>query len=289
MNKECGYGGTGRRARLRIWWGTPCRFDSCYPHYRKLLEFYIPGAFFYISGVIFTFHRGKTYVTISVTDSCLTITDGHFCITQKEGDSLMGITCGNRYGVFPLWKRLIACVMIVLALSVFEGDGAYQEHLKIPVGYCSAGGRQLVNERLDEECFEKNGFLPVIYMYDSTPEMMDALAEDEISVALVDEAELTFDNKMTDNRIILWLKIDNKYNTLVCVRKHFLEEHLGTAARFTKACSKESPGNIEVIPFKEWVAALTKDGYNAEALMPYMAPDFADEMGEERRFEVSEF
>lgn len=21
--------------RLRIWWGTPCRFDSCYPQYAR--------------------------------------------------------------------------------------------------------------------------------------------------------------------------------------------------------------------------------------------------------------
>ena len=28
----CGRGGTGRRARLRILWLTPCRFNSCRPH-----------------------------------------------------------------------------------------------------------------------------------------------------------------------------------------------------------------------------------------------------------------
>lgn len=29
----CGYGGTGRRNRLRIYWRlSPCRFNSCYPH-----------------------------------------------------------------------------------------------------------------------------------------------------------------------------------------------------------------------------------------------------------------
>ena len=28
----CGYGGIGRRARLRIWYPTMCRFDPCYPH-----------------------------------------------------------------------------------------------------------------------------------------------------------------------------------------------------------------------------------------------------------------
>ena len=29
----CGRGGTGRRARLRILWLTPCRFNSCRPHH----------------------------------------------------------------------------------------------------------------------------------------------------------------------------------------------------------------------------------------------------------------
>ena len=31
--KICGRGGTGRRARLRILWVTPCRFNSCRPHH----------------------------------------------------------------------------------------------------------------------------------------------------------------------------------------------------------------------------------------------------------------
>ena len=47
-------------------------------------------------------------------------------------------------------------------------------------------------------------------MYDNEAEMMDALAEEEISIALLDGNEIVFDNKMTDNRIILWLKIDNQ-------------------------------------------------------------------------------
>ena len=41
-------------------------------------------------------------------------------------------------------------------------------------------------------------------MYDNEAEMMDALAEEEISIALLDGNEIVFDNKMTDNRIILW-------------------------------------------------------------------------------------
>ena len=32
FQKLCGRGGTGRRARLRILWFTPCRFNSCRPH-----------------------------------------------------------------------------------------------------------------------------------------------------------------------------------------------------------------------------------------------------------------
>ena len=43
MFVKCGRGGTGRRARLRILWVTPCRFNSCRPHQiggflRKILE-----------------------------------------------------------------------------------------------------------------------------------------------------------------------------------------------------------------------------------------------------------
>ncbi len=32
--RTCGYGGIGRRARFRFWWATPCRFKSCYPHWK---------------------------------------------------------------------------------------------------------------------------------------------------------------------------------------------------------------------------------------------------------------
>ena len=58
-------------------------------------------------------------------------------------------------------------------------------------------------------------------MYDNEAEMMDALAEEEISIALLDGNEIVFDNKMTDNRIILWLKIDKsiRYRYLRA-RKH---------------------------------------------------------------------
>ena len=32
-NKKCGYGGIGRRARLRGVWVKPCQFKSGYPHH----------------------------------------------------------------------------------------------------------------------------------------------------------------------------------------------------------------------------------------------------------------
>ena len=37
ITKICGCGGIGRRARLRIWCPTTCRFDSCHPHQQKSL------------------------------------------------------------------------------------------------------------------------------------------------------------------------------------------------------------------------------------------------------------
>jgi hypothetical protein len=36
LNCECG--GIGRRARLRIWWGNPCEFESRLSHQRKILS-----------------------------------------------------------------------------------------------------------------------------------------------------------------------------------------------------------------------------------------------------------
>ena len=45
INKQCGYGGTGRRADFRCQWGDSCRFEFCYPHHIKLLEM---GAFLFL-------------------------------------------------------------------------------------------------------------------------------------------------------------------------------------------------------------------------------------------------
>ena len=41
----CGYGGTGRRNRLRIYWRlSPCRFNSCYPHQKTaVISFLLIG------------------------------------------------------------------------------------------------------------------------------------------------------------------------------------------------------------------------------------------------------
>ena len=34
--------------RLRIWWGTPCRFDSCYPHFLKARADHILFSAFFV-------------------------------------------------------------------------------------------------------------------------------------------------------------------------------------------------------------------------------------------------
>ena len=119
----------------------------------------------------------------------------------------------------------------------------------------------------------------------SVDDDLDALAEEEISIALLDGNEIVFDNKMTDNRIILWLKIDNQYDTVICVRKHLMEENLNTAICFTKACTDENDGNVKVVPYLQWLDYLRTAGYAEEDVMPYLAPDFVDEMLEERHFD----
>lgn len=90
---------------------------------------------------------------------------------------------------------------------------------------------------------------------------------------------------MTDNRIILWLKIDNQYDTVICVRKHLMEENLNTAICFTKACTDENDGNVKVVPYLQWLDYLRTAGYAEEDVMPYLAPDFVDEILEERHFD----
>ena len=188
-------------------------------------------------------------------------------------------------GMAVVWKRVRALAVFLLVLSMLESDGIEQEIMRISIGYCAEGGSRLVSYGLEEDRFEDQNFIPVIYMYDNEAEMMDALAEEEISIALLDGNEIVFDNKMTDNRIILWLKIDNQYDTVICVRKHLMEENLNTAICFTKACTDENDGNVKVVPYLQWLDYLRTAGYAEEDVMPYLAPDFVDEMLEERHFD----
>ena len=50
--------------------------------------------------------------------------------------------------------------------------------MRISIGYCAEGGSRLVSYGLEEDRFEDQNFIPVIYMYDNEAEMMDALAEE---------------------------------------------------------------------------------------------------------------
>ena len=85
-----------------------------------------------------------------------------------------------------VWKRLRALAVFLLVLSMLESDGIEQEVMRISIGYCAEGGSRLVSYGLEEDRFEDQNFIPVIYMYDNEAEMMDALAEEEISIALLD-------------------------------------------------------------------------------------------------------
>ena len=113
-------------------------------------------------------------------------------------------------GMAVVWKRLMALAVFLFVLSMLDSDGVEQGSLRIPIGYSAEGGSRLVSYGLEEDRFENQNFIPVIYMYDNEAEMMDALAEEEISIALLDGNEIVFDNKMTDNRIVLRQKNDNK-------------------------------------------------------------------------------
>ena len=130
--------------------------------------------------------------------------------------------------------------------------------MRISIGYCAEGGSRLVSYGLEEDRFEDQNFIPVIYMYDNEAEMMDALAEEEISI---------------------------QYDTVICVIKHLIEENLNTAICFTKACTDENDGNVKVVPYLQWLDYLRTAGYAEEDVMPYLAPDFVDEMLEERHFD----
>lgn len=184
----------------------------------------------------------------------------------------------NGYVALIFLKRMVACMMIAFPMIMFDGDGAYQESMKIPVGYSSEGGERLVDYGMEYGSFDRNGFMPVIYVYDNESEMLEALADEEISIALLDEDELSFDNKMTDNRIILCLKIDNKYETAACVRKQLLEDHLKTAVQLARALSDEKIDNIEVVPMSERIDYYLSEGYSENKIMHCAAPDFVDEM-----------
>lgn len=186
---------------------------------------------------------------------------------------------GKNWGIFMIWKKMMACALLLFVFSSFDSDGVYRDFTKIPVGYSSEGGEQLVSYQLAADQAFKYDFVPVIHVYENTSDMMAALDEEEISAALVDSDRMIFDNKMTDKRIILWLNIDNKYDTLICVREHFLEDHLSTAMKLAKTCTKGNRENIKIVPYKQWLEDFREKGYEEETIMPYLAPDFVDEMG----------
>ena len=187
-------------------------------------------------------------------------------------------SAGNMRGMLNCLKRIAACIVIVLLVLMFAGDDAYREKMKIPIGYNSKAGEQLVNYSLEYDSFRMSDFTPVVHVYDNETDMMEALESEEISMALLDDDKLSFDNKMTDNRIILCLKIDNKYQMVICVRKQMLEDHLKTAVQLVQALLDENAGNIEVMPMCQWIDECISKGYSPEAMMHCTIPDFVDEM-----------
>lgn len=42
---------------------------------------------------------------------------------------------------------------------------------------------------------------------------------------------------------------------------------------------------VKVVPYLQWLDYLRTAGYAEEDVMPYLAPDFVDEMLEERHFD----
>lgn len=109
-------------------------------------------------------------------------------------------------------------------------------------------------------------------------------AEEEISLAVGGNEIVSIIKTMTIG-LFCGLKIDNQYDTVICVRKHLMEENLNTAICFTKACTDENDGNVKVVPYLQWLDYLRTTGYAEEDVMPYLAPDFVDEMLEERHFD----
>ena len=133
-------------------------------------------------------------------------------------------------GMAVVWKRLRALAVFLLVLSMLESDGIEQEIMRISIGYCAEGGSRLVSYGLEEDRFEDQNFIPVIYMYDNEAEMMDALAEEEISIALLDGNEIVFDNKMTDNRIVLRQKTTINKQTLFVSESNWRANNLNKKA-----------------------------------------------------------
>lgn len=73
-------------------------------------------------------------------------------------------------GMAVVWKRLRALAVFLLVLSMLESDGIEQEIMRISIGYCAEGGNRLVSYGLEEDRFEDQNFIPVIYMYDNEAE-----------------------------------------------------------------------------------------------------------------------
>lgn len=175
--------------------------------------------------------------------------------------------------------RLMICITIVLALSMFVREGAYRKSEKISVGYYSENAERFMTYCVKNKRFEKN-YLPVVfYAYRSDWEVIHALSDNEIRFAVIDcDPTVLFDNKMTDNRMIMCIKIDNRYKIAVCVRKELLEEHLRLAKQFAEAIFDETAENIEIVPMEQWIDECLSEGYSEGEIMQSAIPDFVAEM-----------
>ena len=89
IQKGCGYGVIGSRARLRIWCWKTCRFESYYPHSKPRLIFQISAFLLRIIGLAHLWRLGKLVGNCFAEMYCLAISSIVLTIKNQTSSLLI--------------------------------------------------------------------------------------------------------------------------------------------------------------------------------------------------------
>lgn len=174
--------------------------------------------------------------------------------------------------------KLYKTAVFVLAVTVviLTGDGRISRIPAIRIGYASGGGSVLLEEIIHNGFHTSEEMILKMYVYDNEDDLLGALCDNTVDVALLENENKLFDNKISTLRMIMKFQIDCHADLAVCVREDMLEENLELLFAFAKVidAGTEDKGAIMLVKPDEWVELYRKMGYEDNQIMQYIVPDF---------------